>query len=284
MEAVNEVPVVPNPAPPPAEPQAEHQQPPIEPVINQPGAINPETHQVQPYIAPIAPPMLVPVGVPPGLEYLTQIDQILIHQKMECIEMFTGFVTNNQYEIKNSLGQLIFQAKEKTDCCTRNICGSARCFQIRIKDYMNQEVMRVRRPYRCDSCWCPCCLQLLEVQAPPGNPIGYVKQNCHPFLPVFSIQGADRKVVMKIRGPYLPCKCCGDVNFEVKGKNGGKPFGQVTKQRGGCLRKCFTNATNYTVQFPKNMDVKMKAVLMGACFLIDFMYFEKSGKSFLSFL
>ncbi|XP_051557443.1 phospholipid scramblase 1-like isoform X2 [Myxocyprinus asiaticus] len=264
--------------------EPEHQQPPIQPAINQPGAVNPVPHQVQPYEAPLSPPMVVPVGVPRGLEYLTQIDQVLIHQKMECIEMFTGFETNNQYEIKNSLGQLIFQAKEKTDCCTRNCCGSARRFQIRIKDYMNQEVMWVRRPYRCDSCCCPCCLQLLEVQAPPGTTIGYVKQNCHPFLPVFSIQGPDKKVLMKIRGPYLPCKCCGDINFEVKGKKGGKPFGQVTKQRGGCIRKCFTDATNYTVQFPKNMDVKMKAVLMGACFLIDFMYFEKGGKCFLSFL
>lgn len=72
---------------------------------------------------------------------------------------FLGFETNNEYEIKNSLGQKIYKAKEKNDCCTRNCCGSMRSFDMKIKDNMDREVVRLIRPYRCDSCWCPCCLQ-----------------------------------------------------------------------------------------------------------------------------
>lgn len=51
----------------------------------------------------MAPP-LVP-DCPPGLEYLTQVDQLLVKQKVELLEAFTGYETNNQYTIKNSLGQ-----------------------------------------------------------------------------------------------------------------------------------------------------------------------------------
>lgn len=75
------------------------------------------------------------------------------------LSAFIGFETNNQYEIKNSLGQKIYKAKEKNDCCTRNCCGSLRSFDMKIKDNADREVIRLIRPFRCVSCWCPCCLQ-----------------------------------------------------------------------------------------------------------------------------
>ncbi|XP_023830522.1 phospholipid scramblase 2-like [Salvelinus fontinalis] len=237
------------------------------------GAANSGPHAA---ISP-APAGVVPVGVPPGLEYLTQIDQILIHQKVELLEAFIGFETNNQYEIKNSLGQKIYKAKEKNDCCTRNCCGALRSFDMKIKDNMDREVIRLIRPFRCASCWCPCCLQELEVQAPPGTTIGYVSQDWNPCVPKFSIKGANKETVMKLEGPCFACNCCGDVNFELTGKDGGKPIGRISKQWSGLLKEVFTDTDNFGIQFPLDMDVKMKAVLMGACFLIDFMFFEKVG-------
>uniref|UniRef100_A0A3Q3J758 Phospholipid scramblase n=1 Tax=Monopterus albus TaxID=43700 RepID=A0A3Q3J758_MONAL len=239
-------------------------------VMYQPGAVG----SGQDYGGP---PAVAPVGVPPGLEYLAQIDQILIHQKVELLEAFIGFETNNEYDIKNSLGQKIYKAKEKNDCCTRNCCGSLRSFDMKIKDTMDREVIRLIRPYRCVSCWCPCCLQELEVQAPPGTTIGYVRQTWHPFLPRFDIQGANKETVLKLEGPCFACNCCGDVNFELKGKHDDKPIGRISKQWSGLLKEVFTDTDNFGIQFPLDLDVKMKAVLMGACFLIDFMFFEKVG-------
>ena len=39
----------------------------------------------------------------------------------------------------------------------------------------------------------------------------------------------------------------------------------------------FTDAQNFGLTFPIDLDVKMKAVLLGATFLIDFMYFERGN-------
>jgi len=41
--------------------------------------------QMQPVVQWMAPPAPVP-GIPPGLEYLTQIDQLLVHQQIEIME------------------------------------------------------------------------------------------------------------------------------------------------------------------------------------------------------
>ncbi|XP_048883404.1 phospholipid scramblase 3b isoform X1 [Brienomyrus brachyistius] len=270
--------------------QMGYQPQPGQPVMYQPGPANP-----MPYQSPMANPefgagnmgqgpmatgspavpMSVAVGVPPGLEYLTQIDQILVHQKVELLEAFIGFETNNKYEIKNSMGQKIYNAKEKNDCCTRNCCGSLRSFDMKIKDNTDREVIRLVRPFRCASCWCPCCLQELEVQAPPGTTIGYVVQDWHPCLPKFSILGPSRETILKLDGPCCACNCCGDINFELKGKDGDAPIGRISKQWSGLLKEAFTDADNFGIQFPLDMDVKVKAVLLGACFLIDFMFFEK---------
>lgn len=61
-----------------------------------------------------------------ALAYLSAVDQLLIHQKIELAEIVLGFETNNQYIVKNSLGQQVFVAKEKNDCCTRQCCGPSR--------------------------------------------------------------------------------------------------------------------------------------------------------------
>ncbi|XP_053565982.1 phospholipid scramblase 2 [Bombina bombina] len=215
---------------------------------------------------------------PPGLEYLSQIDQLLVHQQVELLEALTGFETNNKYEIKNSMGQKVYFAAEENDCCNRNFCGSARSFAITIVDNTGREIIRLHRPLRCSSCCFPCCLQKLEVEAPPGNPIGYVVQNWHPCLPKFTIQNEKGENVLKIRGPCIPCSCCSDVNFEIKTLDETSVVGKISKQWTGLIKESFTDADNFGVQFPMDLDVKIKAVVLGALFLIDFMFFEHSDK------
>ncbi|XP_065106520.1 phospholipid scramblase 1-like [Paramisgurnus dabryanus] len=214
-----------------------------------------------------------PGAVPPGLEYLTQIDQILI-QKIELLEVI-GFEAN-QYEIKNSMGQKIYNAKEINECCARNCDGALRSFELKIKDNMDQEVMHLIRPFRCISCCCPCCLQEMEVQAPPGNTIGYISQDWNIFKPKFSIYDMSETKVLSIEGPSFAAICCGDVDFEVQGKDG-HPVGRISKQWSGLIKEGLTDSDHFGINFPMDLDVRMKAVLMGACFLIDYIFEDTSG-------
>lgn len=141
-----------------------------------PGQMQPMPMQMQapgaPGPAPLrympAPTGAPPVDCPPGLEYLTMVDQLLVQQQVEVLEVLTGFETNNKYQVKNSLGQLVYFAVEQNDFFTLS-CGPARPFKMSIVDNLGKQVMLLDRPFRCQFCCCPCCLQELMVYAPAGK-------------------------------------------------------------------------------------------------------------------
>ena len=77
-------------------------------------------------------------GIPPGLEYLSLIDNLQVEQIPSLLEAFTGWDTNNKYVIKNGNGEQVYYAFEETDTCMRICCGSRRSFTIHIVDNFNQ--------------------------------------------------------------------------------------------------------------------------------------------------
>uniref|UniRef100_A0A3Q3VNU0 Phospholipid scramblase n=1 Tax=Mola mola TaxID=94237 RepID=A0A3Q3VNU0_MOLML len=223
------------------------------------------------------PPMPTPdrrAGCPPGLEYLTQINQLLVHQKVELLEMVTGWETNNVYTVTNSMGQPVFLATEDNNFFVLQVWGPSRPFTIRLHNNLGQEVLTLTRPLRCSLCCFPCCLQELEVQSPHGNPIGYVEQIWHPFLRKFTILNERKEPQLRIRGRCCDCGCMSDIVFEVTSLDESEVVGRICKQWSGFMQEAFTDADNFGISFPMDLDVKMKAVMLGACFLIDFMFFE----------
>lgn len=211
---------------------------------------------------------LSPMHVTAGLHYLTTLDRIIVKQKVELLEAFTGFETNNKYAISDASGQPLYFAAEDNDCCTRNFCGPARPFEMNILDtHTHQEVIHISRPFRCSACCFPCYLQEMEISAPPGNVIGSLVQNWSVIEPNFSVKNEAGEIVLKIEGPCWTCSCGGDVVFKVMTLDG-KEVGNISKKWSGFGKELFTDADNFGISFPVDLDVKIKAVLLGACFLI----------------
>jgi len=251
-----------------------------EPVViaQQPGVVVPPGQEFWMAIPP------APVGCPPGLEYLAQIDQLIVKQQSELLEVMTGWETNNKYKIKNSLGQNVYFALEDSGTCMRQCCGEARAFDMKILDNAQNEVIHLFRPLRCGWCCFPCCdMQEIQVMAPPGTPVGYIVQKwsiCTPWCsPVFEICDANRTPILLIKGPGMVCECCSDIDFRVIALDGTTEVGKVTKQWTGATKELFTDADTFSINFPMDLDVKAKATMLGAAMLIDFMFFEHSGDS-----
>lgn len=213
----------------------------------------------------------------PGLEYLAGIDLIIVEQQVELVEAIMGCETSNRYIAKNSVGQIIYEIKEESQCCAKIWCGPARCFEMNMVDYRGETVMRIVRPLRCTSCLCFCCLQKIQVEAPPGTPIGSVSQQWSICYPTFTVYGRDGQPALNIVGPIctqsVPCAC--DVKFEVQSLNG-VGVGAITKKWTGLIKELFTDADNFGISFPKDLDVHVKAALLAAAMLIDFMFFESA--------
>lgn len=147
---------------------------------------------------------LVIENCPTGLEYLASIDQLLLVQQKSC----AGFETNNKFKIKNTLGQDIFYAAEDTDFCTRQICCSARPFNMKIMDNYKNEVIHLYRPIA----W---CLSSIKISAPAGNVIGCIEKSWSLCPRLFLVKNHNNETILRIEGPFCVWSCCSDIDFSV---------------------------------------------------------------------
>ena len=55
---------------------------------------------------------------------------------------------------------------------------------------------------------------------------------------------------------------------KVTSEDGNSKVGKISKQWTGLIKEHFTDADNFGINFPMDLDVNVKATLLGACFLI----------------
>ncbi|CAI5439931.1 unnamed protein product [Caenorhabditis angaria] len=225
-------------------------------------------------------------GVPAGLEYLTYLDHVVVKQIKELLEIMTDWETKNRYVLRNANGQQAYYAFEESSCCERQCCGYQRGFIMHIVDNFKREVLTITREFKfcgggCGGCFAciGCCQQEAKIISPAHGVLGEIRQRGACMASCFDVLDADGNVILKIDGP---CCCnmigCNDKEFPIK-TNGGETIGAITKKWGGCVREAFTDADIFQVNFPMDLDVKIKGVLLGATFLIDFMEFEQKSQN-----
>ncbi|XP_065304310.2 phospholipid scramblase 1-like isoform X2 [Dermacentor albipictus] len=223
----------------------------------------------------LAPPALPAIpGCPAGLEYLTKIDHLLVHQVLQSMELILGFNLPNKYIVKNAMGQFVFKAIEMREFRAHRF-GSKRPFTMVLFDYRNDKVLLLDRPLRCDCRLCCCCLQEMDVKDASGAAIGSLQMQFTLAYPTFWVLDSQKNVVLLIEGPCCPMSTFGgDVKFDILTNDGVTEIGAITKVSNGLFREACTEADNFTVTFPLDLDAKIKAVLIGAVFLLDYIFFD----------
>lgn len=207
-------------------------------------------------------------NLPPGLEKLATVDQFTVQKSLESFEQMVGFETQNQFIIKSGSGENLFlAAMTNTECFVRKCFGSSCPFDIIVCDFLHNEVIHLKKSFTCF----PLGLHSMNVESPPGNFIGSIEQTRSISYPNFWIKNANQEVVFRIVGPYQTFSVYGDVEFKIVSKCS-EEIGKISKQYAGS--DLCVDADIFGIGFKTELDDRMKAVMLGACFFIDDIFYK----------
>uniref|UniRef100_A0A8C3WUT9 Phospholipid scramblase n=1 Tax=Catagonus wagneri TaxID=51154 RepID=A0A8C3WUT9_9CETA len=100
----------------------------------------------------------------------------------------------------------------------------------------------------------------LDVQCPPGVTIDFAAKHWNLCRAVY------------MYGPCSTYGCGSDSVFEVRLLDCMSNFGSIAGKWNGVF-SAVSNVARFVIHFPLDLNVKMKAVISGACFLaVNFMY------------
>jgi len=221
---------------------------------------------------------------PAGLELLADLDHLIFQQKVEVLETALGVETPNKYSLKDSSGQEIFTAEERMENSAGEqfhfglmCCGAARSFDVGVCDAQSNEVIRLYRKMK-SLAVLGCCRQAdVEVSVPAAGAhdvVGHVVKVWKWTRSEFEVQDRNGQNVLIIVGPCCSWAFGRDLEFRVLTVDRTREVGRITKKWAGIGNELFTDAETFHLTFPKDLDVSVKATLLGAALLIDFAFFE----------
>ncbi|XP_065830005.1 phospholipid scramblase 3-like [Oscarella lobularis] len=207
-----------------------------------------------------------------GLEILAELNRLLINQTPTgtCL----GSAGSNEYYVTDQYNRNLFVATEESSWCGRQCLYEFRPFTISITEYSSQkEVLRLDRPYRCYGPLCPCSQQFLDVQLADKSRLGFVCEKWTCMIPTWEVVDASNTSQLLIKGPCCCVRNKSNDKFTIfRSNDERKPVGgMVTCQPKG--DPC-SDASSHILTFAIEMPVKVKALLLAAVFLIEYMYYE----------
>ncbi|CAK8673265.1 unnamed protein product [Clavelina lepadiformis] len=205
-----------------------------------------------------------------NLEPLTGVNEVWIKQQpADVVEVRTEGTITNQHLLLNKEGQKMFVAHEEVDSQAK-VFNKARGYVMHLYDRCEQEVIRLTRPYKfCTGfCWCAAinhCSIHIDVEAPVGQLIGTVKQGVSCWSPEFDVVDADERKLFHIPIPIGPAAA---IHIWKVNEHSASSVGIITRDM---------RDPKVVVTFPSDLNVKYKALLLGAAFLIMNLVFVDEG-------
>jgi len=219
---------------------------------------------------------------------------ILVKQRPKdlCLQLCCGYEPVVQFEIYNPQqgNTKILQAKEESSCMARQCLGNRRCYEMKLTTIDDREVVVFKRPFRLHHggpCCCCCEFGFQTVQvfggAHSSNPnasLGYIRENYTFCRPSYSVINANNELIYKIIPNWCACR---NWTFKIYDRHGGQESqeecGIIQQRWSGLAKEMFTDCQNFFITFPPNSNASERALLIGAMFLIDFLFFEDKEKS-----
>jgi uncharacterized protein YxjI len=200
------------------------------------------------------------------LERLAKAGAFKIEQRKEWGEILTGFETRNKYRVTDFSNQTVFDVEEESGgiaaLLARFLLTHLRPFTIRLFSPQGREIFTLQRPFRF-------YFHELEVRKPGGSVLGRVVRRFALLRRRYTLRDRHGREIYQLFGPIIR-----PWTFLIK--QDGRDVGKIVKRWSGLLKESFTDADNFGLELPADLDADQKALLLGATFLIDFVHFEKN--------
>ncbi len=198
------------------------------------------------------------------MERLASINHIVVNQQKEWGEILTRFETKNRYLVSDASRQKLYFAVETGgSTLVRWFLRALRPFTLNVLNDQEVKVLSVKRPFRF-------YFHRAEIFDAQGRLLGSIQKRFSFMRRIYSVLDASGQEIYQLFGPILH-----PWTFQIQKE--GVEYGKITKKWSGVLKEGFTDADNFEVTFPMDWEVSLKAILLGAVFLIDFVHFENKG-------
>ncbi|EGF76983.1 hypothetical protein BATDEDRAFT_28058 [Batrachochytrium dendrobatidis JAM81] len=196
---------------------------------------------------------------------------LVVDRELGLVNMMIGIEQENQYSIKDSVGNDIGSIVEKSfsvkDRIVKQILRTQSPFKADVLNSYGDVVLKIERPTK----WL--LNSTITVTECNGNLIGKVKQKWHLYRRRYELV-QHKKPFAKINGkPWTR-------NFGIENESGGK-LGLITRSFSGVIRELFTNIGVYSIYMDGTPDLARpltldeRAIMLAAAICIDIDYFSQ---------
>jgi uncharacterized protein YxjI len=202
-----------------------------------------------------------------ALAPLQRHSALRVQQKKEWGEILTGFEGRNRYQVVGDNGEPLYFAGEVGGGAglflLRLFLKASRPFTMELKSPSGATALRVRRPWRF---W----FSRANIEDGEGRLLGSIQQRFAFFARVYDVLGPTGEVLAHLRGPFFK-----PWTFIIE--EAGREVGRIQKRWSGFGKEMFTDADSFGVTFNDARDSRLRPLVVGATFLIDFVHFENRG-------
>ncbi|XP_067216327.1 phospholipid scramblase 2-like isoform X2 [Linepithema humile] len=200
-----------------------------------------------------------------GTQFLAGVEQLEIQQIVDLSTLLGRTERGTQYRVKVPRAETLFLATESKWETQSRMFGWYKGYVLNVLDPCGETAFVIRK----DPSLMHVSREKITVES--TDLIGSVEQNFSLIGPSFTVYNASKEPLCNIYGPNI-CGCCmyKEAQFQVISSDGSHQVATLMHQWDHLTVDYILLLT-----FPIETDVKLKSLLLGASFLIEYLYFER---------
>lgn len=205
-----------------------------------------------------------------GSHFLANLEQVELQQIVDLSTLLGRSERGFQYRVKIPKAETIFLAVEsRSESGRPSYLNCSRVYHPNISFTVLDQCGETAFVMKITAGWSLTLSRLHKITVESSTPFGSVEENFSVLGPSFTVYDEARRPLCNIYGPKI-CGCCmyKEAQFQVLSTDGSHQIASLMHQWENTVH-------DYTslITFPLDTDIKLKSLLLGASFLVEYLYY-----------